>query len=479
MSFRLPLPFGRLAGVGFVSLVAVFCTCPQAAHSQDLTIRTLSAGQSKKVCQLTGERDWATGALNSAQTQQSGLTGTDLGYPVEHNGQVALLFGDTRTTPPRNSDEIGPPDDAVGWITSRTPPTVERCTDLRLNTERADSSRLVSPTIKTAGKTNPASLPIKQGLFNVPSGGVSSDGSLYAFFWTDHCKETKSCPESETLNSVGRGVLARSSDRGVTFVDAVPMPRGFVYTTAANAVRSLETNISGDRRLGIFVFGVPSYRASGPYLAYAPPGKMGDPSAWAFFVGLRPDGEPSWTSYEVWQRGQGGQWKPPGHPELLSASDADQCVGEHSVTWNHALDVWLLLYNCGPPSSAKIVARIAATPWGPWSDPKIILDADRDGSWCKLLFRHGDGACLGRTDDWKESKESQDGTFYAPFVIERFTTPEPSTLPSMREATIHWLVSTWNPYQVVVMQTRLRVHAVRIGIGSRGPSEVDTRGRTP
>jgi hypothetical protein len=45
-------------------------------------------------------------------------------------------------------------------------------------------------------------------------------------------------------------VLARSSDRGVTFVDAVPMPRGFVYTTAANAVRSLETNISGDRRLG-------------------------------------------------------------------------------------------------------------------------------------------------------------------------------------------------------------------------------------
>jgi hypothetical protein len=86
---------------------------------------------------------------------------------------------------------------------------------------------------------------------------------------------------------------------------------------------------------------------------------------------------------------------------------------------------------------------------------------------------------LGRTDDWKESKESQDGTFYAPFVIERFTTPEPSTLPSMREATIYWLVSTWNPYQVVIMQTRLRVHAVPIGIGSRGPPEVDTRGRTP
>ena len=87
-------------------------------------------------------------------------------------------------------------------------------------------------------------------------------------------------------------------------------------------------------------------------------------------MGLRPDGKPSWTSYEVWQRGQGGQWKPPGHPELLSASDADQCVGEHSVTWNHALDVWLLLYNCGPlTSSAKIVARIAATR-GPMVGPE-------------------------------------------------------------------------------------------------------------
>ncbi len=307
LSFRLPLSLALVVAVGIISLVADVGACPRDAQARDLTIRTLSAGSSDKVCQLTGESDWASGALTSTQTQKSGLAGTDLGYPVEHNQQLALLFGDTRSIPPHMRDETGPPDDAVGWITSRKPPTAERCTDLRLNTDPPDSSPLVSPKVKSAGTTNPASVPIKQGVFNVPSGGISSDGALYAFFWTDHCNASpaKPCPETEGLNSVGRGVLARSNDKGVNFVDAVPMPRGFVYSTAANAVRALETTISGDHRLGVFVFGVPRYRDSGLYLAYAPPGKMGDPSAWSFFVGLRPDGEPSWTSYEVWQRGQG------------------------------------------------------------------------------------------------------------------------------------------------------------------------------
>jgi hypothetical protein len=64
------------------------------------------------------------------------------------------------------------------------------------------------------------------------------------------------------LNSTGRGVLARSHDNGATFVDAVSMPRGFVYATAANAVLPLEASLSGTRRFGVFVFGIPRYRAS-------------------------------------------------------------------------------------------------------------------------------------------------------------------------------------------------------------------------
>jgi hypothetical protein len=475
---RTPWPMGRPAAMGFIWLVVVICGCSHGAQSQDLA---LSFGPSEKVCQLTGEKDWASGdpTTTTFNTTQSGLMGTDLGYPVEHNQRLALLFGDTRSNPPRGSDEIGPPDDAVGWITSRTPPTADACTDLRLNTEQAAANLLRSPIIVSDGV-------IKQGLFNVPSGGVSSDGWLYAFFWTDHCNNTPKtpCPETEGLNSIGRGVLARSNDQGATFVDPVPMPKGFVYSTAVNATRALETTASrgrlGAQRLGVFVFAVPRYRGSVPYLAYAPPGKTGNPSAWSFLVGLQSNGQPSWTSFNAWQsRARGHQWTPPGHPEIFSTSGADRCVGEFSVTWNQPLNVWLLLYNCnlGRPSQS-IVARIAEAPWGPWSEPQVVLDPDRDGSWCKLLMRHKDldGACKGRPDDWSLGDGPRDGDFYAPFVMERYTTPERTFFPRRRVATIYWLVSTWNPYQVIVMRTRLQVDPLSLARGRRGLARPDSRG---
>ena len=103
--------------------------------SPTLTAETVTYGPSEKVCQLTGDLDWSTGIPTSTRfkSTQFGLRATNLGYPVEHNGQLALLFGDTRSIPPRAGDASGPPDDAVGWITSRVPPTPSECTDLRLN----------------------------------------------------------------------------------------------------------------------------------------------------------------------------------------------------------------------------------------------------------------------------------------------------------------------------------------------------------
>jgi hypothetical protein len=421
--------------------LAILCAC-----SPSLTTKTLTYGPSEKVCQLTGEKDWKRGNPTTTLTERFGLRATDLGYPVEHNGQLALLFGDTSKIPPRAGDESGPPDDAVGWITSRTPPTESECTDLRIN--HLFPKLVLSPQV-----VSPA--PIKQGIFNVPSGGVSNGGWLYAFFWTDHCNSSKTCPESEFLNSVGRGVLARSNDNGVTFRDAVPMPRGFVYSTAVDAAAIAD--LPAEQRLGTYVFGVPRYRDSVPYMANAPPGTLGDPSSWQFFVGLKPDGQPSWTSKDAWERGRGGPWSPPGRAELFTAL-TDRCVGEFSVTWNRALRVWLLLYNCylSEPQQS-IVARIAETPWGPWSDGTVILNPSRDGSWCNLLMNNtrDNTRCGGLEDYWPNDKFN--GDFYAPFVMERYTTPVRTFFPGKLRATIYWLVSTWNPYQVIVMRTTLDV----------------------
>jgi hypothetical protein len=48
------------------------------------------------------------------------------------------------------------------------------------------------------------------------------------------------------------------------------------------------------------------------------------------------------------------------------------------------------------------------------------------------------------------------GVLYASFVMERFT--QNTTPPGApKQATIYWLLSTWNPYQVVVMQSSIQL----------------------
>jgi hypothetical protein len=51
------------------------------------------------------------------------------------------------------------------------------------------------------------------------------------------------------------------------------------------------------------------------------------------------------------------------------------------------------------------------------------------------------------------------GGLYAPFIMTRFTkdaTPAGAGRP--KRTTIYWLLSTWNPYVVVVMQSTLELN---------------------
>ncbi len=107
-----------------------------------------------KVCQLTGDVDWETGQPTAARTFTNfGLDAVDLGYPVEHNGKLSLLFGDTR--PNQHGGGPGaetPPDDIVGFTTRRAPPGHDgKCVELQLNDQIGDpgSSKktLAPPTI--------------------------------------------------------------------------------------------------------------------------------------------------------------------------------------------------------------------------------------------------------------------------------------------------------------------------------------------
>src|ERR1700716_1032084 len=169
------------------------------ACTTDPSGKTLSADTSERFCQLTVDTDWLLRTPTTSKSETLfGFRGSDLGYPVEHGDRLALFFGDSRfnrpETPPKPGDlpESFPADDAIGWVTTQTPPTPSRCLDLTINHEPNNPQVAVSPVVGPPF--------IKQGLFNVPSGGVSTGGSLYGFFWTDHClhDDAQRCPGSET-----------------------------------------------------------------------------------------------------------------------------------------------------------------------------------------------------------------------------------------------------------------------------------------
>jgi hypothetical protein len=478
--------FALLAAI-FMATVAMLPTNADAA--------TLSlVGSSTKVCQLIGEYDWASGGTNQPTAARTltnfGLEAVDLGFPVDSGSALFFLFGDAwpANHPPVSALTL-PPDDALGWTTRTAPPDSKTCLDLELSTsaQRGDSAATDAPRKGTFAHPIVAP-PIQQGFFNVPSGGVFLDDKFYAFFWTDHCwfpgiplpgglnpspdapltlpPPSPFCPEVPESNSVGRSVLAQATRANPVAFRRTPnppstpplnVPSGFVYVSAAKPspenARGLDL-----RQSGIPVFGVARYRASIPYLALAPRDTFGDPETWSFFAGRVAGQQPIWITRRQWESGRNanGEWKPPAGAELYDAqADGDRCVGEHSATWNAPLQTWLLLYNC----VGTIEARFAPEPWGPWSRPIVLLSGNDLSTVCTLIM--SPLGCLGLQNYWGFLSSptlpiSIPGNFYAPFVLDRFTqnaTPPGAGQP--KRATIYWLVSTWNPYVIVVMQSTL------------------------
>jgi hypothetical protein len=449
-------------GLRFASLLVAWAWLgAMGASAADAPAPPRLVGEVEEICQLTGETDRRTGSPTAARTiSKFGLDATDLGYPVEHLDKLILLFGDS--WPPRHPSEKledAIPGDAVGVVTRREPPSRDgKCLDMRILVEPG-----APPTFAPATVLGPPE--VHQGFFNVPSGGVSVGDRLFGFFWTDHCPSPRdldpspeaplarpdasaTCPETDERDSIGRGVIAVSDDDARTFRHAAPLPRGFVYATAVDARAQRGLAKAGESR--IFVLGVPRYRASVPYLAEATRETLADPKTWRFFVGLDAAGEPKWVSHQDWTGGDAvsrDRWAPPTSSELFANESGTQaCVGEFSITYNSPLGAWLLLYNC----RGEIEARIARAPWGPWSDPSPILGR-ADGARCEFLM--ASGGCGDRRDFWANPSRKgvvTPGGFYAPFVLDRFTTA------SEGGAIIYWLVSTWNPYEVSVMRATLR-----------------------
>jgi hypothetical protein len=115
--------------------------------------------------------------------------------------------------------------------------------------------------------------------------------------------------------------------------------------------------------------------------------------------------------------------------------------------------MWLMTYDRRTPPRG-IAFSYSRTPWGPWSEPQILFNAANDGVG---KFIHNPnvnppdglaGPVIGRG---QANPDAVVGGAYAPYVVERWTKLRGS------ELSVYYVLSTWNPYVVVLMKSRLNV----------------------
>jgi hypothetical protein len=107
-----------------------------------------------------------------------------------------------------------------------------------------------------------------------------------------------------------------------------------------------------------------------------------------------------------------------------------------------------MLYNSEKPGG--IVMRSSTTPWGQWSGTTVIFDKWRDNGYGNFIHvpskyaKKPDGLSdPNRNDEW--------GGAYGPYIMARFASG------AAGQCRIYYTMSTWNPYQVVVMRSDLEL----------------------
>jgi hypothetical protein len=364
------------------------------------------AGSTVKMQQLLGEEDKERHQLTLSLTwTRYGIRGTDLGNSFEHGGRVYFLFGDT----------VGRQDRALDTIATTDATDPEQ--GVRLDFLMAGRDYL---TIQPPG--------ISMGPFEVPVAGISLGGQMYVVVSTDHAQD----------RSTDRSVLTRFT------LPATFQPlRTISQLPAGHFVKmSLHTQpgpIAGLPSGGPFVlvWGTGPYRQSDAYFSVVPVAQFETGKGTMYFAGTTAAGTPSWSANESEAK-----------PIVQNGT-----LGDLSVTWCKDLGLWLMTYDRRAPTHG-VAFSYSRTPWGPWSEPQLVFNGANDGLG---KFIHNptanppDGLAGPVIGKGQMDPEAVHGGAYAPYVVERWTKLKGS------ELSVYYLLSTWNPYVVVLMKSRLQV----------------------
>ncbi|MGA2076400.1 MAG: DUF4185 domain-containing protein [Terriglobia bacterium] len=365
-------------------------------------------GSTIKVQQLLGEEDRQLHQPTLSRTfTRYGIEGTDLGNSFEHGGRVYFLFGDT----------VGRLRHALDTIA--TTDAVDPEGGVRLDFLMSGSDYL---TIQPPG--------ISMGAFEVPVAGISLGGQVYVAVstnhsmdgWTDRSVLTKFTPPASfqplrTLSQLPEGHFVKFSLHAEPATVA-GLPPGGPF---------------------ILVWGTGAYRKSDAYLSIVPAAQFETGKGTRYFAGLDVGSAPVWSEKESDAR----------------AIVQNGTMGDLSVTWCKDLGLWLMTYDSREPAPRGILFSYSRTPWGPWSEPQVIFNGMRDGAIGKFIHNPqanpDDGLAGPVIGKGQANPQAVHGGAYAPYVIERWTKVQGS------ELSIYYVLSTWNPYVVILMKSRLHV----------------------
>jgi hypothetical protein len=238
----------------------------------------------------------------------------------------------------------------------------------------------------------------------------------------------------------------------------------------------------------VFLWGRPGFvgvretgRDLGLYFAYADlPRDSGYPWNLQYFAGLDAQGKPRFTPTESGAVAIDLDSTKDG----VQAEEVVDVVNQMSIAWTQPLGKWVMFYGGGMISlpiepaltrcgvlelfagaectrvsigNGAFRMRTADHPWGPWSPPQDIIAAGDPGGppvgpyGVGGMLRHPgctQPGCAPHTSA-RDVNQQEYGFFYSANIIEQWTRPMDHAVD------VIWNASTWDPYRVILLRTRI------------------------